>query len=168
MLVVRSKIWWKRRPSCRVIQFKAEIVSLGSIKFWPHYSKTWFSRWQLKVWWGKIETSEAKRAIKECSKQNSTFPSECLRSFLTHQYTCNQRYNSIFIWLSKDWELSFLIDLSSIIFHRLSLQLNFAQPGSTEIATCLSQSLPELLSQADGNQDILPRQLSYGSRTKVF
>ena len=53
-------------------------------------------------------------------------------------------------------QLPFLIDLSSIIFHRLSLQLNFAQPGSTEIATCLSQSLPELLSQAAGNQDILP------------
>ena len=60
---------------------------------------------------------------------------------------------SVFIWLSNE---SFLIDLSSIIFHRLSLQLNFAQPGSTEIATCLSQSLPELLSQAAGNQDILP------------
>ena len=53
-------------------------------------------------------------------------------------------------------QLPFLIDLSSIIFHRLSLQLNFAQPGWTEIATCLSQSLPELLSQAAGNQDILP------------
>ena len=36
------------------------------------------------------------------------------------------------------------------------MQLNFAQPGSAEIATCLSQSLPELLSQAAGNQDILP------------
>ena len=60
---------------------------------------------------------------------------------------------SVFIWLSNE---SFLIDLSSIIFHRLSLQLNFAQPGWTEIATCLSQSLPELLSQAAGNQDILP------------
>ena len=59
----------------------------------------------------------------------------------------------MFIWLSNK---SFLFDLSSIIFHRLSLQLNFAQPGSTEIATCLSQSLPELLSQAAGNQDILP------------
>ena len=36
------------------------------------------------------------------------------------------------------------------------MQPNFAQPGWTEIATCLSQSLPELLSQAAGNQDILP------------
>ena len=63
----------------------------------------------------------------------------------------------IYISFSNDWELpSFLIDLSSIIFNRLSLQPNFAQPGWTEIATCLSQSLPELLSQAAGNQDILP------------
>ena len=36
------------------------------------------------------------------------------------------------------------------------MQVNFAPPGWAEIATCLSQSLPELLSQAAGNQDILP------------